>query len=152
MAVRRPADGWMCENCESAYFAKDNVCPWCVREMNLVERIPEENEVAREKVRQLARRLRAITERDGWTCWLCGKEVDPLDLGEHHASADHVQPVAMRGSNALLNLRLAHQSCNGYRSGTKRPPFAPFDKSPLADAERRIKHLEYIRSGLSRKE
>lgn len=135
MTTRRPGDGWLCKNCGSVFFTHENRCPWCFRDDALTpaERRPH----VRRKLRDMGLRLKRLTTRDGWDCWLCGQPVDPYDLGLHRASADHVLPKCMGGTWALDNLRLAHQSCNGYRAGTKCAPFAPFDNSAAADMARR---------------
>lgn len=113
-------------------------CPWCFRDL-----VHEIHPVGVQKrLSKLSRRIQSITDRDGWTCWLCEQEVDPYDLGPHHASADHVIPKRMGGSNELTNLLLAHASCNEYRSGAKTTPFAPFDNDWVADHERREKLYE----------
>ena len=110
-------------------------CPWCYREKK--HDLEQQSSSVREKLNQITGRLRAVTDRDGWTCWLCNQAVDPYDLGVHRASVDHVLPRSMGGGNELPNLKLAHQSCNGYRSGTKTQPFAPFDNRWPADHARR---------------
>lgn len=135
MTQRRPTDGWECSRCAGVYFSGVSypLCPWCYREALWPKDKPE----VREKLRKLSARIRAITDRDGWDCWLCGRPVNPYSVLRHRASADHVLPRSMGGGNELSNLRLAHQSCNGYRSGTKADPFAPFDNSRLADLARR---------------
>lgn len=134
MTQRRPTDGWLCPRCLGVYFEHTGrpLCPWCYREDQLVA-----PPIVREKLRRLSRRLRAISTRDGWGCWLCGCAVDPYDLEDHRASADHVLPKSLGGGNELTNLKLAHQSCNGYRSGAKTKPFAPFDNGWVADHARR---------------
>lgn len=54
--------------------------------------------------------LSTIYLRDNKTCWLCYCYVD-----EDSASLDHVLPRSMGGSNAQVNLRLAHKWCNSVR-------------------------------------
>lgn len=79
-----------------------------------------------------------IGERDNWTCQLCGGPVTPVtrknpptcsDL--HRASVDHINPIAIGGVENDANLRLAHQSCNGYINGDNNKPFRHFDRNPF---------------------
>ena len=125
MTQRRPTDGWICPRCVGVYFeyTEGPLCPWCYRDQEMNVPPP-----VQEHLKELTRRLRALVKRDGWNCWLCGKEVDPYELGRHRASADHVIPRSQGGKDGLYNLKLAHQSCNGYRSGAREKPFAPFER------------------------
>jgi hypothetical protein len=61
-------------------------------------------------------------ERDGWTCWLCGGEIDPAAPAGSpwRATADHLVPRSRGGSSDLANLRLAHRRCN-VRRGSHLP-------------------------------
>jgi hypothetical protein len=70
-----------------------------------------------------------LGNRDGWTCWVCGGDVERSDVGAtgsspagspHAASVDHVVPRARGGTNQPANLRLAHRRCNGQR-GSRLP-------------------------------
>jgi hypothetical protein len=66
--------------------------------------------------------LQRIAARDGWTCWLCGGEVDPdapLD-SPARGTVDHLVPRSRGGSSELANLRLAHRRCN-VRRGSHLP-------------------------------
>lgn len=132
---RRPTDGWACRSCETVYLDAKGYpyCPWCYRDLEHEVHPPH----IQKKLLKLTRRLRSITNRDGWDCWLCHHKVDPYELGPHRATADHVIPRSWGGSNRLTNLLLAHGSCNEYRSGAKITPFAPFDNRWVADHERR---------------
>ena len=65
----------------------------------------------REKIPQGLRR--AVIERDGLQCRLCGHEVDPDDV-----HIDHIQPVTKGGRNRLDNLQVAHSRCN-IRKGNR---------------------------------
>jgi len=84
------------------------------------------------------KRLIRIGERDNWTCQLCGGPITPIARKDpgigtcanlHRASVDHIQPVAIGGSEDDDNLRIAHQSCNGYINGDNNRPFRPFDRT-----------------------
>lgn len=59
-----------------------------------------------------------IYERDSAICHLCGNFVP-----REQASRDHVKPRSQGGRSKMLNLRLAHASCNSRR-GSK--PVAEF--------------------------
>lgn len=54
---------------------------------------------------------RLIADRDGWHCHLCKRVVAWAD-----ATADHVVPRSVGGTNALTNLRLAHRSRGAGRT------------------------------------
>lgn len=49
----------------------------------------------------------AIIERDGSTCYLCGKELKPRQV-----TLDHVVPLSRGGSHTADNLRVCCLSCN----------------------------------------
>jgi hypothetical protein len=57
----------------------------------------------------MAARQQAI-ERDGYTCQLCGYEVNPGDM-----HVDHIVPRSKGGSDTADNLRVTHSYCNLYR-------------------------------------
>jgi HNH endonuclease len=63
------------------------------------------------------RRLRSVIQRDGLTCWICKRPVDPTlpRMADDGASLDHIVPQASRGGHELGNLRLAHKRCNLVR-------------------------------------
>ena len=53
-----------------------------------------------------AHRIKALTERDGYGCWFCGRPLgDDITL-------EHLVAVAHGGPDHLSNLVLAHQGCN----------------------------------------
>ncbi|MFN8021338.1 MAG: HNH endonuclease [Acidimicrobiales bacterium] len=58
-----------------------------------------------------------LAERDGWTCWLCGGDIDPHlpSTSPAGATIDHLVPRSRGGSNDAPNLRLAHRRCNVRR-------------------------------------
>jgi 5-methylcytosine-specific restriction endonuclease McrA len=56
---------------------------------------------------------RAVAERDGWTCYLCGCEVT-----QRTYTMDHVIPVSRGGLHEWGNLRCACRRCNS-RKGAK---------------------------------
>lgn len=59
-----------------------------------------------------------VLARDGPTCQICGLPIG-LRSGTHPLSIsfDHVEPVALGGTNSVENLRVAHLLCN-VRRGT----------------------------------
>lgn len=59
---------------------------------------------------------RLLWERDGKQCGICKK---PLDLADVHI--DHVEPIALGGSDTWENMRTAHRSCNS-RKGIRSEP------------------------------
>lgn len=58
-----------------------------------------------------------VIARDGWDCHLCSEPVDRRILwpDPRSASADHVVPKSLGGSDDLDNLKLAHLVCNVKR-------------------------------------
>lgn len=65
----------------------------------------------REKIPSRLRR--AVLERDGLVCGLCGHDVDEDDV-----HIDHITPVTRGGRNRLDNLQVAHSLCN-IRKGNR---------------------------------
>lgn len=62
----------------------------------------------------LSRTLRQqVIERDGYTCGLCGEDVEPTDV-----HIDHIHPKSLGGGDELENLQVAHSLCN-IRKGAK---------------------------------
>lgn len=60
---------------------------------------------------------RAIYERDGWKCGICGKRVND-NLAVPHPLAktiDHIIPLSKGGTHEPKNVRLAHFICNSKR-------------------------------------
>jgi 5-methylcytosine-specific restriction endonuclease McrA len=87
-------------------------------------------ENAKGKRRKARRRLR-VFDRDGWTCQLCGGEVDAFAdmLDDLAPEADHIIPEAHGGSDDYSNLQCAHRICNrekgdqtGWKSPVRREP------------------------------
>jgi 5-methylcytosine-specific restriction endonuclease McrA len=54
----------------------------------------------------------ALLRRDGESCGICGR---PLDPDDDPTEVDHKFPVCRGGGNDLANLRLTHRSCNRYK-------------------------------------
>ena len=74
------------------------------------------------------RARRALYERDGWTCQLCGASVDPALHPSHPMAAtlDHIecQSWALVPDHSDANLRLAHRMCNSLRGDHDHPTAA----------------------------
>lgn len=60
---------------------------------------------------------RELLARDGNRCGICSQRIDMRKKWPHprSASADHIVPVSVGGSDELANLRLVHLSCNCAR-------------------------------------
>lgn len=56
---------------------------------------------------------KAVIERDGYVCGLCGGEVEPSDV-----HIDHIVPRSRGGPDAIENLQVAHSRCN-IRKGAR---------------------------------
>ena len=58
-----------------------------------------------------------ISERDGWTCHICGEPIDRRAIAPHPKSAtmDHVVPLALGGTHTRDNVQLAHFLCNSIK-------------------------------------
>jgi 5-methylcytosine-specific restriction endonuclease McrA len=52
-------------------------------------------------------RYKAIVERDGMICGICGKKVKPEEL-----SFDHIVPLSAGGGHTENNIQVAHKLCN----------------------------------------
>ena len=66
-----------------------------------------------------AARRAAIYQRDGFTCYLCGCELDTNKanvLAPNAATLDHVIPRAKGGSDDSANLRACCRACNSAKS------------------------------------
>lgn len=57
---------------------------------------------------------RAVYERDGWVCQLCGEDIDRTASYPHPrcATPDHIIPWSQGGPNEQWNLQAAHWECN----------------------------------------
>lgn len=59
-----------------------------------------------------------LAQRDGWTCHICGKAVDPDLIGsmnKYRPIVDHLVPISQGGTDDMANARLAHLRCNAKR-------------------------------------
>ncbi len=59
-----------------------------------------------------------LAERDGWSCHICGKRIDPELTGtksKYKASVDHLIPLSANGQDEMWNCKLAHLRCNAKR-------------------------------------
>ena len=61
-----------------------------------------------------------LGERDGWSCRLCGGDVDRglYWPNVNAGSVDHVLPVKLGGTDDGANLQLAHLGCNIRKGAT----------------------------------
>jgi len=82
--------------------------------------------ITRRKVRLLMWRetRQSVFERDGWSCYLCGRDVDCFEVvGRKRvkvATVDHIVPKSRGGGDTPDNLRTCCQSCN-FDRGTAMP-------------------------------
>jgi hypothetical protein len=88
--------------------------------------------------------IEALGEHDGWTCWLCGREVPrrakPNDPNQ--PVADQIAPAA-KGAKGRGEVRLAHKRCNDARKG--RPPSIPWpERFAVVDAPELLSSLARI--------
>ena len=51
---------------------------------------------------------RAVIERDGRQCGICGKEI----VADESIDIDHIKPFSLGGTDTLDNLQVAHARCN----------------------------------------
>lgn len=62
---------------------------------------------------------RDVFVRDGWRCYICGRETPQRLLGTQHARAptvDHVIPLSKGGPHLRSNLRCACKRCNNEKA------------------------------------
>lgn len=67
------------------------------------------------------RKIRAIVRRDGDCCWICGRILSFVIFDAHDpqfSTIDHLKPSSLGGTNDLVNLKLAHLSCNVARGNS----------------------------------
>ena len=62
--------------------------------------------------RLTTKQRRAIFERDGYRCHLCGRETQPEGPRLRRPEVDHIRPFVKGGTEDLLNLATACTSCN----------------------------------------
>lgn len=67
---------------------------------------------ANRKRLKIAVTLAELGDLDGWRCCFCGIAVERGETGKFAPSIHHVVPWSQGGSNAIENLRLAHNVCN----------------------------------------
>lgn len=103
-------------------------CAWC--RTTYVSRIEHGTYCSRRCSRQAERKRRgpdrflvpdpvrrAIYERDGWRCQLCGKKVN-RNAGPNTKwgpSLDHIVPRSRGGADTTDNLQLSHRMCNSIK-------------------------------------
>lgn len=89
---------------------------------------------------------RAIFERDGWICGLCGEQIDPnLKWPDPMCGTlDHIVPIALGGSHDTANRQAAHLGCNSAK-GIRRTWISPQERQRRLAAGRAF--AESLRSG-----
>jgi hypothetical protein len=85
--------------------------------------------------------VKFLAQRDGWTCGICSKSIDPSITGMDGPSVDHIVPRSQGGANDPLNVRLAHMRCNSGHGLTKGCKFSEEVKERLGKAIRRAYEL-----------
>lgn len=70
------------------------------------------------------KKLAQVIDRDGLECWICGRvvELSAPPNRKRTPSLDHIVPLSEGGTNALDNLRLAHNVCNQRRNRAAQAP------------------------------
>lgn len=100
---RRVVNAWLCEPCRAERRRANN------RRKN-----------AKRRGARLAEQftVKQVGDRDGWRCHLCKRKVDPATPGTdpQGPTIDHLLPIAAGGLDELVNVALAHRSCNVRRT------------------------------------
>lgn len=68
-----------------------------------------------------------VHARDGWTCRLCGRPIDPEVAWPDpmSASVDHVVPLSRGGAHSMGNVQSAHLGCNSSKGDRLDVPAGP---------------------------
>lgn len=76
---------------------------------------------------------RALYERDGGVCWLCGGmcNIDADTNDNDYPSVDHIKPISLGGKDSWDNVRLAHRLCNSLRFNHEKVMEIPRKGVPL---------------------
>lgn len=78
--------------------------------------------------------IRGLIERDGDSCYLCGKQIDLNDFciengyfiaGNRYPSIEHVVPLVKGGEHSWNNVRLACRLCNSRKGAAVGPAAMP---------------------------
>lgn len=136
---RESAPTWKCKRCGrefKSYYKEHRHCPECVdeaeaeahRQRTKRNRRDDEGGHINHRARKALRKMyghvpplmyerinkRSVLVRDHWTCWICGKSIDPKaefpDKG--YATIDHRVSLSTGGSHLYENVRAAHYKCN----------------------------------------
>lgn len=89
------------------------------------------------RVESASKRRRRRVKRRMWIdqagiCWLCDQ---PMTLSE--ATRDHLTPQSMGGTDAVANLKLAHELCNQLRSSCEADKAREHVQAKLRHLQRR---------------
>jgi len=119
-----PLDGASKRYCTSCWPTKAEV-PDDTERRRLHNRLSRKTRQPSVQAARRRRRLRAaadhepydrldIAERDGWTCGLCGRPIDPsLQYPDPWSfSVDHIIPLSLDGDDTGANAQAAHLHCN----------------------------------------
>lgn len=124
--IQRPRDPRECAHCGAEFLARrDQPGMFCGMACARLAQGWDPG-VARDRFRPSKSLRRVVSERDGWTCQICGLPVDPGAKlrTRDFPSLDHIVPRSRGGSDGPENLRLAHMGCNADR-GAPDPQEAP---------------------------
>lgn len=96
------------------------------------DKVAKAKRSARERGAAVLERVspRKVFERDGWRCYLCGRDTPKSLRGTTDGRApelEHVEPLARGGAHSMANTRCACRRCNGIKAD-----------HPLAEALRLI--------------
>ena len=134
IAPRPPRPTWVGSSVSRGWTFVSGPCAWCGTHFTIAHQTSSRycsRQCGKSAAKAERRRLRggfsisprdrrAIYERDGWVCQLCG---DPIDRDAHYQgdyapSLDHIecQSWVLIPDHSLRNLRTAHRYCNAVRS------------------------------------
>ena len=66
-----------------------------------------------------------IFHRDGWTCQICYKPVNPKSIDPYdpqRVTLDHRLPISLGGAHTKTNLQTAHLACNSSKGARPQSP------------------------------
>lgn len=103
----------LCDDCGSPFEAINHNARWCSKQC-ANRHWGRVRARKRGAVPQSPYSDREVFERDGWTCHVCAKSIDPgvprtEPLG---ATVDHLKPISLGGHDIPENVAAAHRACN----------------------------------------